>query len=187
MIYEASPREGRIYQGEIVSGLSQFRVALESIGTTTIEVDRVVHPYAVVLTQDCDLESDYLLRSGVRTSGKNLSAILFCVVVEAESLKKDDNVRSAQWKRVRQNDEVRYHYLRGLESSDGEQKLEFPALAMDFKQYFTIPTAEVYKRLELGEFKRSAYLVPPYVQHLSHRFANHLSRVALPENHLGQT
>jgi hypothetical protein len=40
---------------------------------------------------------------------------------------------------------------------------------MDFKRYFSLPTEEVYYRID-SEAKRRCRLVSPYAEHLSTRF-----------------
>ena len=37
-----------------------------------------------------------------------------------------------------------------------------PELGVDFKRYFTIPTDEIYKRIEKGEVRRRCVLMSPY-------------------------
>lgn len=61
-----------------------------------------------------------------------------------------------------------------------------PELGIDFKKIFTIPTDEIYQRIALGQVKRRAVLVSPYLEHLSSRFAYFLSRIALPQEHLSE-
>jgi hypothetical protein len=61
-----------------------------------------------------------------------------------------------------------------------------PELAIDFKRYFTVPTDEVYRRIELGEARRRCLLISPYLEHLSSRYAYFLSRIALPVDHASE-
>ena len=68
---------------------------------------------------------------------------------------------------------------------DGLQQ-GLPELTIDFKRYFTIPTDEVYKRIEISETKRRCVLVGPYLEQLSSRFAYFIGRVALPEDHFSE-
>ena len=68
----------------------------------------------------------------------------------------------------------------------------FSELAIDFKRYFTIPPDEVRRRLDLEtpvpgseaiRARRRSVFMSPYLEHLSTRFAQYFSRVALPEQH----
>ena len=184
MIYRVSEQSGRLHQGEIVSNLTQARLSLSSIGQKARpKVDRVEHPYAVVVTQDCDLEADYMVRSGQRTSGSPVPSVLFCEVATAEELRTGSEIKSDIWRRLRGNKDERYHYLRGVgpeNDARGEGTLD---LAIDFKRFFTVPTDEVYRRLELNELQRRACLTTPYREHLSTRFFYYHYRIALPQEH----
>jgi hypothetical protein len=59
-------------------------------------------------------------------------------------------------------------------------------MAIDFKRYFTLPTDELYLRVERQETRRRCGLKSPYLEHLSARFSCFLSRVALPEDHFSE-
>ena len=87
-IYEKAPSTGPLRQGEIVSNLVQIRVALDTIGSDEIAVNQVVHPYAIVVSQDCDLEWDWDWREREGESdgiaAKLMSSILFCEVQTAK-------------------------------------------------------------------------------------------------------
>jgi hypothetical protein len=187
VIYRPSPTAGQLFQSEIVSNLVQARL---NVGTAEPGhppvVDFLTHPYAVVLTQDCDLESDYLLRSGERTTGARIPSVLFCEVTDAEAFKSGADIRADIWRRVRANKDERYHYLRAVSPDADAARQGTPNLALDFKRHFTIPTDEVYQRLASGELRRRACLESPYREHLATRFFYYHHRVALPEDHFVQ-
>ncbi len=81
------------------------------------------------------------------------------------------------------NKDERFQYIRAVDASCDAVREGTPGLVLDFKRYFSIPTDEVLRRLELGELKRRAYLEPPYREHLATRFCYYHFRVALPEDH----
>ena len=54
-------------------------------------------------------------------------------------------------------------------------------LGLDFRRIFTMPTPEVYRRIEIGEAHRHCYLSPVHRDHLSNRFYGYHMRVALEE------
>ena len=187
MFYRLSPQSSPLFQGEIVANLIQARLDVASIGPDRSPVvNLVTHPYAVVLTQDCDLEGDFMLRSKQRQTGSLIPEILFCEVAEAEGFKSGADIKSDIWRRVRTNKDERYHYLRGVATEVDAAGRGTPDLALDFKRYFSIPTDEILRRLEIDELKRRACLEPPYREHLATRFFYYHSRVALPEGHFGQ-
>jgi hypothetical protein len=84
---------------------------------------------------------------------------------------------------VKINKHERYHFLQLVEPSCDAQGTGLVELGIDFKRYFTLPTEEVYKRVEIGSAKRRCVLESPYLEHFSTRFAYYLSRVALPQDH----
>ena len=142
-VYSASPSNGAIRQGEILSGLTEQRaVGPASNEDEAAPIDFVRHPFAVVLTQDCDLDSDFNTRRepGTNPLHKLLPNILFAEVFLARELRGQHNhLTSNLWRRVRKNEEQRYHYLPRVEPKDdalGEGSAD--DLTIDFKQVFTL-------------------------------------------------
>lgn len=139
------------------------------------------HPYVLVLNQDCDLEWDF--KSRAEGSEGTLPNILLCEAVTAEELKRSPEPKGSDiWKRIRNNKDERYQFLRSVGSNQDSTGRGIPELGIDFKSFFTLPTEEIYRQLGLNA-KRRAFLVPPYAQHLASRFFFYHSRVALPEEH----
>ncbi|MCK4658420.1 MAG: hypothetical protein KAV82_02770 [Phycisphaerae bacterium] len=180
--YIASSSDVPLRQGEIVSNLVQVCLVIESVGSDSPVLLPVVHPYAIVLSQDCDLEQDFLCMTGQRQGSRSLPSILFCEVITAQSLSGSAGGKDI-WKRVHQNKDERYHCLQQVQPDEDSTKKGIEALGIDFKRYFTVPADEVYKRLKLGEMERRSWLAPPYAQHLATRFFHYQHRVALPEGH----
>ena len=178
---------GALRQGEVLSDLIQARVVPgRAIGDT--HVDLVTHPFAVVLSQDCDLDLDFLASNEPEAvknpSEKKLPNVLFCEAVTATEMR--GRLADGQvWRQITQNKNERYQYLRGATPETDALALGFPDLGLDFKRYFTVPTPEVYSQLQ-GSAKRRSRLHSPYVEHLCSRFAFYLARVALPEEHLAR-
>ena len=174
-------------QGEILSDLIQFRLDVATLGAEAPTASPYRHPFALLLTQDCDLEQDFFARSGTIALDKQLPNLLFCEVARAQELY--DRIRQTNrklWDRIKINKDERYHYLQKVEPSCDTLFEGLPELGVDFKKYFTVPTDEVYRRVEIGEAKRRSLIVSPYLEHLSSRFAYFLSRVALPQDHLSE-
>jgi hypothetical protein len=174
-------------QGEILSNVPQFRFDAATLGVANPSGEPMYHPYALILSQDCDLEQDFNARQKQIASDKLLPNVLFCEVATAEELfGRVKTLGSKLWDRIRINKDERYHFLQKVEADSDALGQGVPELGMDFKRYFTIPTDEIYKRIEFGEAKRRCVLVSPYLEHLSSRFAYFLSRVALPEDHFSE-
>jgi len=182
VIYRASRAEEQLHQGEIVSNVIQTHPIVTTLGNANPDFAEIVHPLAVVLTQDCDLESDFLRRSGARDTGSQILSILFCEAVEAAAVRQ--SVKASKiWDRVRSNKDERYQYLRAVQPEADAAQEGTPEIALDFKRYFTVPTDEVYVRLEIRELKRRACLESPYREHLATRFFYYHYRIALPQEH----
>jgi len=156
------------------------------LAADTLNIREILHGYAVILTQDCDLEQDFAARQQGDVNNKWIPNILFCDVISAEQLKGDNALYSTLWKEVKINKSERYHFLQMIDEPCDKLQIGMPELGIDFKRYFSLPTDEVYKRIELRQTERRSILASPYLEHLSHRFANFLSRVALPLDHASQ-
>jgi hypothetical protein len=185
-IYSLS-ENGKLRQGEIITNLMQIKLNVNSLRAGELKGDAVVHTYTIVITQDCDCEQDFKCREKEIISDKLLPTILFCEIATAEQLKGNTtNLGSKFWKEIIQNKSERYHFLEKVPLEDDAQGEGLPELGLDFKRYFTIPTDEVYYRIETGEAKRRCRLISPYMEHLSARFSYFLHRIALPNDHASE-
>lgn len=180
----APPSDGALRQGEFLSGLKIKKLLLDSVKEgDELRLVAQEHPYAIVVSQDCDLEQDYKLRcSGAAEPARLLPSVLLCEVFTAEQLKGRD-LKSDMWKRVRINKDERYHFFEGVPAEADRVGTGLPELGVDFKRYFTVPTDELYLRIESGKVQRRCRLVSPYLEHVSTRFAYYQFRVALPRDH----
>ena len=184
-IYQPSPAQGTcLYQGEILSDLIRVRLDLKTIQEDQPGVLNIVYPYAVVLTQACDLTQDFRERGNNQSQLPNM---LFCHLPTAEELRRNTSgMNSTIWDRVKKNKDERYHFLERIPEECDACGEGLPELGADFKQYFTIPAEEVYRRIEIGQSRRRCILCTPYVEHLSGRFAYFIGRVALPRDHTSE-
>ena len=148
------------------------------------------YPYAVSLTQECDLEEDYNCRNIVKqdtgSDDKHLPMILLCPAFLAEQVKAGTHLdylklkmkkqTSDFWRLIQQNKNPRYHYLSAF------SVLQVPDLVIDFKHFFTIPTNILLEKYgqEANHFARLNFL---YREDLSQRFAFYLARIGLPIPH----
>ena len=178
----------KLRQGQILTNLKQTLIDITTIGLDDWKFKEQSHPVAILLTQDCDLEQDYSARMSTEDQSiKKVPNILFCEVTTAEQLLSPPQLKGRDiQKRITQNKDERYHFLQKIEPADDTQGDGLPELGIDFKRHFTIPTDEIYKRLEIGETKIRCVLLSPYLEHLSCRFAYFLSRVALPQDHVSE-
>ena len=189
--YISSRALGPLRQSEILSNVHQHRITLESLNNPDgVEVDPIDHELSIIISQDCDLEQDFRRREELRANGgvldrfdtKLLPSILLCEVSAEAAINAAVRGQRDSRQQFRQNKLERYQFLRAVEAMDDALGIGLEAMGIDFKRYFTVPTAELYAQLE-GQCRRRCSLAPQYLEHLSIRFTNHLSRVGLPKNH----
>jgi hypothetical protein len=148
--------------------------------------DKLVFPYVVVVTQDCDLEHDYnnWTREDPQKQDKIIPSVLVCPAYRVEEFKKGIHLVEITGVRMREigKNEFekyiakcrfnRYHYL------VRDAGFEVPDLVLDFKHYFTVPVPVLYMMYNEIHFVASVNEV--FREHLSQRFSEFLSRVGLP-------
>ena len=171
-----------MHQGEVLSGVKQY-VRVPAEDDTVAKFLRIVHPYCVVLSQECDLDWDFTARAkGDQSSAKLLNNVLCCTAAEEDDIRKSKGLKSDIWRRVKNNKDERFHYLEECPSVVDATGIGVPPLVLDFKGYFTIQTTEIYEQLQKDSVQRCR-LTTPYSEHLSLRFAYFQARVALPRDH----
>jgi len=186
-VYIFDEKEERVCQGDIFRDLVyDYKVYKDETGA--LASDRITLSYVIVLSQDCDLESDYRNRSKKAeeqdTQDKFLHSILICPAYLAEELKQGVHLKGPgfaltmeghnrkRWDIIQDNKNERYHYL------TADLNLQIPNLAIDFKHYLTIPRSQLY------DSRRKHYVATINELHreaLSQRFAYYVSRIGLPE------
>lgn len=169
-IYEPSVLQGPLRQGEILCNVVQLKLKVETVGSPELEFVFQLHPYVIIVSQDCDLDWDYKARTD-QTTDKLIPNILFCEVTTAESLRRGGDINSGIWGRVKINKDERYQFLQKVAAEEDALQQGLPELGIDFKRYFTLPADEVYTRIVAQETQRRCRLVSPYLEHFSTRFA----------------
>lgn len=188
-IYFPSDKDGPLRQGEIITDLIQAVLDLATISDEERIVHDKNHPYAIILTQDCDLEQAFSKRNAVQTGNFSnvLPNVLLCEAIQIDKFReglRDISLGGRQdFKSITQNKNERFHYLQGVAEGADACGIGLSALGIDFKRHFTIPSDELYERVR-AVAKRRTVLAPIYAQHLSNRFASFLARVALPADHM---
>jgi len=187
-VYSPS-RAGPLRQGEVLSGLRQVVPVAGSI-FENLRVDIIEHRFAVILSQDCDLEQDFNARAALKRepekylvhSRRQLLNVLFCDAVPTDELKTQINDPRV-WEPAVQNRNERFQFLRAVKPEQDSLGEGIPTgLGLDFKRYFSVLTEEVYAQAEHLNNRRRV-LVTPYAEHLSVRFAFYQSRIPLPKPH----
>lgn len=186
-------RKQRLCQGDILQNIN-FTMRLNGLSD---EEDKIQIPYAVVMSQDCDVDLDYKKRNEEKellktfnfdehsdkfrpVHDKFLPTILVCPAYGADDFFAGNHIKGWYMKsngvkeveKIKNNNEMnRYHYL------PQDTSMGVTDLVIDFKHFFTIPTDIAYKQ------RKESYLVSIselFREGLSQRFANYLSRFGLP-------
>lgn len=185
-------KKKRISQGDIYQDVEFIEYAIQRKGI--IDISKIIFPYVIVLTQDCDLNQDYgarLENSNTTKEKKEISQdkILISAIVAPlynyEHFIKGDHLSNLNMKMqnikskssttreeiLKQNNNPRYHYLKFPDD------IQIVNSVIDFKHYFTVNIE--YLKLH----RRRNYvcqIAPLYREHVSLRFSNFLSRIGLP-------
>jgi hypothetical protein len=185
-VFLPSSGDGAFHQGEVLSNVVQLCLLPNSQQPDDLEFQELVHPFAVILTQECDLDWDFKARTVEADESKRdlkvVPNILLCEAFPEASIR--PKIKGSElWRRITNNQDQRYHQIPLTPSASDSAREGLPALTLDFKHIFTIRTDELTLRLNL-ELRRRTILQVPWVQDLGNRFAYYCGRVALPEGDL---
>ena len=177
-------RLGRVSQGDIYRDVEFIEYAVEKKGI--IEISKIVFPFIIVLTQDCDLDQDSKVRRQTdltKTQDKLILSVLVAPIYNVAQVYQGEHLDQLRIKMemineqrtpgeyLRANQRPRYHYLKfptGVAISPS---------VIDFKHYFSV-NVEYLRRKKADLVCRVS---PLYREDISHRFASFLSRIGLPE------
>lgn len=184
-IYRIAETSGRFRQGEIVSNLVEWVLSFKEDGTPAL--DPVVHSYAVILSQDCDLEQDWRAEQSPPIPEKpvvRLRSLLWCPAWEWDKCKGGRLKSLGSEDRIKKNQESRFAYLASIPSTTDRSGQVCPALLLDFREVSSTTRELMYRQLRTGSgLIRRARLDTPWAEHLSVRYASYLSRIGLPVDH----
>lgn len=195
IMFRRSPEgvDKALRQGEVLANVLELRLKLESPSSgkpdSIYEANPVKHPYAIIVSQDCDLEQDFNYRFGKKGNQRNeLPSVVLCQAEDIDEFIKSDLYRSLFKSSTfegnfKKNNEFRYHFIQEVPSKLSATDERVPELGIDFKRYFGMPTADIYHQIRLGQTQRSTVLESPYRDHFSQRFYNFNNRIALPEEY----
>ena len=177
-------RLSRVSQGDIYRDVEFVEYVVEKKGI--IEVSKIVFPFVIVLTQDCDLEQDSKIRYQripAQTQDKLILSVLVAPIYNVEHVYSGEHLsqlgvkmqmiprKHTQGEYLVSNQLPRYHYL------DFPSELQIAPSVIDFKHYFSV-NVEYLRR------KRSdlvCQVSPLFREDISQRFASYLARIGLPE------
>jgi hypothetical protein len=186
--YYRKPTKNRILQGDILRDIifkfewiSANRVQMEERYKT---IEEYTLPYSIVLSQDCDLEEDFMDREADGEDGHDayIPSILICPAFSALELREGEHLNDFgynmkrknkhEWNYIKTNRDPRYHYL--PKSAD----FEIPHIVLDFKQIYALPRIYLYKMYEDYYLASLNELIR---EHLCQRFSFYFSRFGLPK------
>lgn len=186
-IYHAADQISPLRQGEILTGVIQYKPVASRLSSDSqdLSFDAIIHPYTIVVTQDCDLDWDYRARNDKDAqSSKLLNSIILCEIASAREIRDArDIMNSSEWKLVASHRHERFYFFEKIPSGQEIENEGLPELTADFKKVFGIDSATLYRQIEIGLVKRRAVLVSPYLEHFSRRYYSFHGRVALPSQY----
>ncbi|MDF5724187.1 MAG: hypothetical protein PUP91_27720 [Rhizonema sp. PD37] len=185
LIYRASNETEAIRQGEILTGVIQLKPILgeSSPNFENVDLERKIHPYVIVVSQDCDLDWDYTARQTNSQPNKLLNSIILCEVYAAQEIRSNKinpEMNAQQWNLVKTNRHEQYHFFEKVPPECEVIQQGLPELTVDFKKVFGIEAEFLYKQLVIKISQRRTVLVSPYLEHFSYRYRCFHGRVALP-------
>ena len=149
-----------------------------------IPITKIVHPYAIIVTQDCDLDWDYRARKNSKNKpSKLLNSIILCEIATAKEVRNTDEMNSKEWKLVSSHRHERFYFFEKIPIEYDLEKQGLPELTADFKKVFGIESANLYNQIQTGTAKRRSILESPYLEHFSRRYNSFHGRVALPSQY----
>jgi hypothetical protein len=184
--YDLPPSSFPLRQGEIIQNLQE--VVPDASGndsltdaTQRIAAYQIEHPFAIIVSQDCDLTQDCRARAQPNPKLDTLLVhIQFCELFPAYEIK-DRGMDSKEWRQVKGNKLARYHHMDEASIGSDEQST-VPDLCADFKRTFSLDVAYTYWLVSSGAAVRKATVPDPYLRDFIHRLHSFLSRVPLPDD-----
>jgi len=187
LIYRASDEKEALRQGEILTGVIQYRPVPEesSPDPEKTQFKPIIHPYTIIVSQDCDLDWDYQARQNKDKPYKLLNSVIFCEVYTAQDIRSDKTIQinSSEWNLVKSNRHQQYHFFEKVPSDCELSQEGLPELTVDFKKVFAIDAGYLYHQISNNIARRRTILECRYLEHFSHRYHDYHGRVALPAQH----
>jgi len=187
--YNAANKTTALRQGEILTDVIQYKPVANDLREENqdLSFEPIVHPFAIVATQNCDLEWDYNNRQGNKVQPyKSLNSVILCEIFTAQEIRNisDKSVMNKdKWDLVKKHNHERYYFFEKIPSACDMEQVGLPELTADFKRIFGIDAAFLYRQIEVGMVKRRSILVSPYLEHFSRRYHSFHERIALPSQY----
>lgn len=179
------PHSHRACQGDVYKDVEHIEYVQERAGTLT--VSKVVFPYVVLLSQDCDLEQEYKARwveAPKASHDKWLISALVAPLYNVEHVFQGEHLSELSMKMeaisrnktpgdyLVKNQRARFHFM------SFPSNIPVVDSVVDFKHYFSVSAASLRNLWKTSLVFRLAELER---EDLSQRFAAYLSRIGLPD------
>ena len=158
-----------------------------TIGSDELRLDTRVHPWALVLSQDCDTAYDFDVRqsaSDAEGHHKELPNVLLVEALTEDELRARPQVMSDIMRRIRSNQDERFHTLDEVPPHLDSASVGVPPLFLDFKRLFSLRTDELYIRMSAPEGDRNVrrcHLLSPFREQVVSRAFAFQARTAVPD------
>lgn len=189
LIYRIAETGFSLRQGEILTGVVQYNPVIDEISSDwhasqELSFTQILHPYTIIVTQDCDLDWDHKARKAQTGNvTKLLNSVILCEIDTAEAVRKTDGMNRKDWELVASHRHERFYFFEKIPPDCDAEQEGLPELTADFKRVFGIDAAVLYRQIELGIVKRRTILASPYLEHWSRRYYSFHGRVALPSQY----
>lgn len=188
MVAVIEKNDAQLRQGDIISDV-QYLENVDMHGDE-VTLNRIVFPLVIVLTQDCDLNSDYRAHTKENSNeDKYLLSVLVAPLYNYGQVIEGSHLADIQWKmtpipvnskhgttaaeNLKKNLTQRYHYIAF------PPPMQIVPQVIDFKHYFSVNT----QKLQCHKEKSFVCSIAPiYRESLSQRFSYFLSRIGIPDN-----
>jgi len=181
----------RIEQGDIYSNVEYIEMISQK--DEELSINKIIFPYVVVLSQDCDLKQTSPYFEGEAHSGDD-DKKLFSVIVApiyneglfllgehladetiGYQMQKIEKLRKGKettnYRNLINNETPRYHYL------NFKEEVGLPNSIIDFKHFFTVDIKYLYSIKSTNFVIKIKVL---YRESITQRFSNFLSKIGLP-------
>lgn len=180
-VYRRVDAGDRLHQGELLENVTEF-VPARFEASKCVEVLPKSRPLAIVVTQDCDLETDWRKRQPANGGHLGQLSVLLCPAMEVTVEALAQHAPSKDFRRIFYNNKSeRLHYLASAAREQDSAGIGHKPLLVDFRAVFSIEATELYRQVHAS--RRRFRLCTPWAEHLQVRLANYLCRVPLPLDH----
>jgi hypothetical protein len=164
-------------QGIIISGLREL-IPLDSDSflqaeksdesPKTMNFKEVKHQYSIIVSQSCDLVSDYYARREENPSEQKIvDHVIVCNLFDPSKIKEiisggTSKKPTTEWKFIQQNRHKRYYFFEQVQPELDLLNTGMPEMVADFKKLFAVDTGFFYSQLKNNIAQFRSVLIRAY-------------------------